>query len=102
MAAETLSKQRSVSFEGGRWVYRHGFTICANGTQQTPHEKLSQLIPQLHALQTVVADGEWPWNDEIWQQLMYLAEHLAREAHELWVEMFAEEQNLKITARATQ
>lgn len=89
MADMTVANPKSTTLEDGRWVYRRGFTLGKNGNESSPYDDMGELIPQLSALNTVIADDDWKWNQEIRQQLMHLASRLAEEVHERFEENFA-------------
>ncbi len=89
MANKTVANPKSTTREGGRWVYRRGFTIGKNGHEASPYDDMAAMIPQLNALNAVIADDEWKWNEEIRLQLMHLASRLAEEIHERCEEDFA-------------
>jgi len=96
MATETVSNKCSIIMENGRYVHRRGLTNGCCGYQPSAHEKLSSLIPQLNALQLVVADEEWQWNETIRQHLMNLAANVAEEINELWDEDFVDQRNKEL------
>jgi len=62
--------------------YKPGFVLGCNGTINTGIDVMSEKIPQLHALLTVLTDSEWSWNEEIKTQLIHLAKGVANEIHE--------------------
>lgn len=96
MANETVANQTSVALENGRWVYRRGYINGCKGSTTSAFDRLHIVVPQLAALQHVVADEEFPWNDTMRQHLMYLAMNLADEVNELIEEDFANRENRKL------
>lgn len=95
MNTQNTEQKGSVVRRDGKWIYRAGYTNGGNGYQSTASDKLYELIPQMNALQLVISSQEWPWNEEIREQLILLSSKLACEAHELLEESHVDHLNEK-------